>query len=85
MDKAAVAAKLAEIFVNELGVDEADINDDLHYNVAPEWDSVGHMHLIAAIEEEFAIEIPDDAVVEMTSHGKVVEIVLRLVGAGANP
>lgn len=73
-----ISSRLLDIFVNELGVDAADVTDDLQYNLAPEWDSVGHMHLIAAIEEQFGLEIPDEDVVEMTSYGKVRAILSRL-------
>ena len=35
--------------------------DELEYNTIPEWDSVAHMTLIAALEEAFDIKIPFNA------------------------
>ncbi len=82
MDDEVIADKLREIFATELGVDPSDVIDNLKYNMIPEWDSVGHMHLVAAIEEEFGIEIPDNDVAEMTVFSKVVETVSQLVIRG---
>ncbi len=77
-----ISIKLREIFASELGLDHSDIADDLQYNMIPEWDSVGHMHLVAAIEEEFSIEIPDNDVAEMTVFSKIVVTVLQLLNRG---
>ncbi len=82
MSAESISNKLREIFATELGVDLSDVADTLQYNMIPEWDSVGHMHLVAAIEEEFAIEIPDDDVAEMTVFNKVVETVSHILDRG---
>ena len=82
MSAESISNKLREIFATELGVDLSDVADTLQYNMIPECDSVGHMHLVAAIEEEFAIEIPDDDVAEMTVFNKVVETVSHILDRG---
>ena len=43
--------RLKKVFSESLGVDLEIIQDTLEYNTISEWDSIGHMSLIAAIEE----------------------------------
>jgi acyl carrier protein len=65
------ATKLKNIFVRELGLEPDEITEDLSYGATPEWDSVGHMHLVTAIEEEFEITFDDTAIGELTTLLKV--------------
>ena len=46
--------KYKKSFVDSLGVEEKLIKEELKYNEIPEWDSIGHMTLIASLEELFA-------------------------------
>ena len=43
-------AKLRECFSRSLGIPLERVTDDLAYNTLKEWDSVGHMALVADIE-----------------------------------
>ena len=49
--------KYRNAFVEGLDVEEDKITDSLEYEGIPEWDSVGHMSLVACIEEAFDILI----------------------------
>jgi len=42
--------------------------DSLKYQDIPEWDSVGHMSLIAEIEDVFQIEMEADDIVDFSSY-----------------
>lgn len=46
----------------------------LEYNRIKEWDSVGHMALVGALEEAFDIMLETDDVLDMSSFDKAVEI-----------
>ena len=48
--------------------------DDLEYQSIDEWDSVGHMGLIAELEESFDIMLEMDDIVDMSSFKKGIEI-----------
>jgi len=41
---------------------------DLKYQGIPEWDSVGHMALMAAIEDAFEISLEMDDVIDFSSY-----------------
>jgi acyl carrier protein len=69
--------RLAAVFAESLGVEVSTISDDLTYNSIPEWDSVAHMALVAAIEEAFDIMIDTEDVIDMSSFAKAKDIVKK--------
>lgn len=69
--------KLKNIFVEALNIPVEQINDSLEYNTIPEWDSIAHMTLIAAIDQEFDIMIETEDVIDMSSFGKAKEILMK--------
>lgn len=69
--------KLRQIFAASLSVKIDDIRDDLKYATIPQWDSVAHMALVAAIEEGFDIMIDAEDVIDMNSFAKAKEIVTK--------
>jgi len=69
--------KLKSIFAESLGVDQSIVTDDLRYAEIPQWDSVAHMALVAAIEEGFDIMIDTEDVIDMSSFEKAKQIVTK--------
>ncbi len=47
------------------GIPLASINEDTSQQTTAEWDSLNHMKLVAALEEEFSITFRDDEVLEL--------------------
>lgn len=70
-------SKLQNVFSTSLGIDLEKITDELKFSETPEWDSVAHMALIAAIEEAFDIMIDAEDVIDMSSFGKAKSIVAK--------
>ena len=69
--------KLIEVFVFALGIEESLITDSLEYNTIPQWDSVGHMALIAGLEDVFDIMLDTDDIIDMSSVAKAKEILAK--------
>ena len=69
--------KYNSAFTENFSVDGAVLADDLEYNSIPEWDSIGHMSLIASIEETFDITMEIDDIVEFSSYGKGKKIMSK--------
>ena len=69
--------KLINSFISALGVEESAIVDSLEYNTIPQWDSVAHMALIAALEEVFDIMMDTDDIIDMSSVAKSKEIIAK--------
>ena len=65
--------KYKNAFVEALEV-EKDQVEGLEYQAIKEWDSVGHMSLIAAIEDAFDIMMDTDDIIEFSSFRKGMEI-----------
>ena len=65
--------KYKQAFDETFMVDEEKLSD-LKYQDIPEWDSVGHMALMAALEENFQIELDIDDIIEFSSfeYGKEI-------------
>lgn len=61
-------------FVEGLGVDKSIVNSQLEYQAIPEWDSVGHMGLVAALEDAFDIMMDTDDIIDFSSYTKGIEI-----------
>jgi acyl carrier protein len=72
---AEVAGKLREVFVEalDLGVGSVDV-ENLKYRDIEAWDSVGHMALIAAIEDEFDVQFETEQVIDMSSFKVAVDM-----------
>jgi acyl carrier protein len=69
--------KLKKVFADSLGIDKDLVTDALKYNLIPEWDSVAHMSLVAAIEDEFDIMLDTDDIIDMSSFKKAKEILAK--------
>lgn len=68
--------KYNNAFVEALGITEDKLSG-LAYQAVPEWDSVGHMQLIAALEDAFDIMIDTDDIIDLSSYEKGKEIVAK--------
>ena len=68
--------KLTNAFVETFGIEEKDCQG-LQYQGIDQWDSVGHMSLIAAIEDSFGIEMDTDDIIDLSSFEKAKEIVAK--------
>jgi acyl carrier protein len=66
--------RLRATFVESLQLD-ADVDvENLKYRDIEEWDSVGHMALVAAIEDEFDVQFDTDQVIDMSSFKVAVDM-----------
>ena len=65
--------KLAKVFADTFGISEAETKG-LQYQGIEAWDSVGHMTLVAAIEDDFDIQLDTDDIIDMSSFEKAQEI-----------
>ena len=69
--------KYRNAFVEGLDVEEDKITDSLEYEGIPEWDSVGHMSLVACIEEAFDIMMETEDIIDFNSSQKGIELLKK--------
>jgi acyl carrier protein len=58
---------IQKFLAEQFNVPIKDIPLDLSFGDFPQWDSLGHMSLMAAIEDKFGVAIDADAIAELTS------------------
>jgi len=67
---------LKSIIATMLNVDPSIIDESSSMDSISSWDSLRHMNLVLALEEEFKITIPDDDAANITSY-KLIKLVLE--------
>ncbi|MFT5337233.1 MAG: acyl carrier protein [Luteibaculaceae bacterium] len=63
-------------FVEAFAVQEKDLKE-LKYQSVTEWDSVGHMSLVATLEDVFEIEMDIDDIIDFSSYEKGKELMRK--------
>ena len=69
--------KYSEIFKTALNIGDDKLSENLEYNGIEEWDSIAHMTLVAALEEEYKITLETDDIVDFSSFKKGMEILKK--------
>ena len=68
---------LRAIFSKSLAISTEEVIDSLEYNTIPKWDSLGHMAIVAKIDDTFDIMLDTDDIIDMNSFGKAKEILSK--------
>lgn len=68
--------KYNNAFIVTFGVEEGQLNG-LQYQAIEAWDSVGHMQLIAELEDAFDIMFETDDIIDFSSYEKGKEILKK--------
>lgn len=69
----AAAETIRDAFVRALDLPSSSDIEALEIGKNPEWDSVGHMALVAELEDRFGISLETDEIVGMSSYATTVE------------
>lgn len=68
--------KIKAIMAAVFKVDIAEIKEEISAANFEKWDSLAHINLVVALEQEFEVRIPDDLVEDLLSF-KLVELTVR--------
>jgi len=66
---------LKELFLEIFDIEGDEYGDDLTYEDTPDWDSLGHMKMVAALTEKFGVEFDIEEVMAMESVAHIKRIV----------
>ena len=80
MSREEVFEKLNEVFQDVFDDDSITVTDVTTANDIEEWDSLEHISLIAAVEQEFGIKFNMGQVVSMKNVGEMADIILSYIG-----
>ena len=79
MTREEVYEKLNEVFRDVFDDDSITVNDATTSNDIEEWDSLEHINLIAAVEQEFGMRFSMGQVASMKNVGEMVDIILSQI------
>jgi len=68
--------KYKNAFTESFNVSEEQL-ESLEYQSISDWDSIGHMSLIALFEEEFDIMMDTDDIIDFSSYEKGIELLKK--------
>ena len=80
MTREEVYEKLNGIFQEVFDVDNIEVCDSTTSADIEEWDSLEHINLVVAVEQEFGFKFDMGQVVSMKDVGEMVDIILDEVG-----
>ena len=69
--------KFEKLFADFFDIQESDVNDDIKYQEIEKWDSINHLNFVSKLEEEYDIELDMDEIIDMSSVGKIKEILRK--------
>ena len=79
MTREAVFEKLNEVFRDVFDDEEIVVNDTTTSEDIEEWDSLEHINLIAAVEQEFGVKFSMGQVVTMKNVGEMADIIMSQI------
>lgn len=65
--------KYNNVFLESFSISLDKLNESLTYQSIPAWDSVGHMGMIAGLEEVFDIMMETDDIIDFSSYTVGIE------------
>ncbi|MDC1120378.1 acyl carrier protein [Alphaproteobacteria bacterium] len=66
-----------KVFMECFSIEKEKLNDDLTYESIPEWDSVGHMAMVAGLEDCFEIVLEMDDIIDFSSYNAGIDIMAK--------
>lgn len=79
MTREAAYETLNEVFRDVFDDESIEVSDSTTSDDIEDWDSLEHINLIAAVEQEFGIKFNMGQVVTMKNVGEMVDIILSQI------
>ena len=80
MDRDEVFIKLNEVFRDVFDDESITVTDTTTADDIEEWDSLEHINLLAAVEQEFGMKFDMGQIVTMKNVGEMADIILSKIG-----
>lgn len=76
--------RVLQVMADAFELEPSQIPDDASPDTVEEWDSLGHMNLMLALEAEFSVEIPTETMLELLSLDDIVDFLQTREGLGSD-
>jgi len=80
MDFESIVARLTPVFRETLGDQGLVLSRELEASMVRGWDSLAHVSLVSAVEDEFGIRFALGELQEMRNVGDMIDLISRKVG-----
>ncbi|MBR1670952.1 MAG: acyl carrier protein [Butyrivibrio sp.] len=80
MTREEVFEKLNAVFRDVFEDESITVNDDTTADDIEDWDSLEHINLVNAVEQEFGIKFNMGQIVSMKNVGEMVNIIIEKLG-----
>lgn len=80
MTREEVFERVNEVFRDVFDDEEITVGEETTADDIEDWDSLEHIHLVTAIEQELKMKFTMGQVVSMKNVGEMVDIILEKVG-----
>lgn len=70
-----ISDKLKHAILEELELDEFDFKDETQANEVPGWDSLNHINVINAIEEEYGLKFKSIEILKCQNIGDLQKLI----------
>ena len=77
MTREEVFAKVKQLIVNELSVDEEKVTMEATFESDLGADSLDAIELITAVESEFGLTVPDEEAMNLRTVGSIVDFIVN--------
>lgn len=77
MSPASLDGKLKQIVIDTLKIQESDYHEDLAAGDHPQWDSIGHVNLLMAVEHGFEISFDVTDAIDIESVADLQDMVKK--------
>ena len=67
MTEQTLISQVQATLVKALRVSPEDVGPETEFGDFPQWDSMGHMEVMVALEKEFGVEVTADTITELVS------------------
>jgi acyl carrier protein len=79
MTREQIFERLDEVFQDVFDDESITVNETTTANDIEDWDSLEHINLVAAVEQEFGFKFTMGQVVTMKNVGEMVDIILEKI------
>jgi len=79
-----IDSRVLQIFSDVLGQDAGPISLDSTPDTVSTWDSLQHLNLVLAFEEEFCVQFLPEEIETLSSPKKCVDLISQRLGGGTS-
>ncbi len=70
-----MSSKIFKVISQVMGVSEEEISEESSPDTIEAWDSLNHMNLVFALEEEYGITFTDESIMQMIDVSSIIKTI----------